>query len=74
MLIKLKYVFLKTEKVITMHNQDSPLYKVFIDQCVSNDPNCWALTVKKLLCDLGFSNKWSNFDPNVNFYLCYVSV
>jgi len=32
-----------------------------------NEPNCWALTVKKLLCDLGFSNKWSNFDLNVNY-------
>ena len=40
----------------SMHNQDPPLYKVFIDQCASNEPNCWALTVNKLLCDLGFSN------------------
>jgi len=50
-----------------MHNQDSPMYKVFIDQCVSNEPNCWSLSVKKLLCDLGLSNVWSKFDPNVNY-------
>ena len=43
------------------------MYKVFIEQWVSNEPNCWALSVKKLLCDLVFSNVWSNFDPNVNF-------
>jgi len=50
-----------------MHNQDSLLFKVFIDQRVSNEPNFWALSVKKLLCDLGFSNVLSNFDPNINY-------
>ncbi len=50
-----------------MQNQDSPMYHIFLEQCRSNNLNSWALRVKSLLDELGYSDIWSNFDRNFNY-------
>lgn len=45
-----------------------PIYRTFIEQCYSNDNNCWALKIKHLLDSLGLSYIWTDFNQDVNYF------
>ncbi|XP_053386465.1 uncharacterized protein LOC128550759 [Mercenaria mercenaria] len=50
-----------------MQNPNSPMYRIFMEQCNNSNDNCWAKSIKRLLDSLGYSDIWNNFDYNVNY-------
>ena len=53
-----------------MKNTDSPIYNSFIDQMQTlhmTRNKTWALAIKTLLDDLGFSNIWIVFNTDANY-------
>jgi hypothetical protein len=49
-------------------NPESLMCKVFSAECNSNNDKTWALSVKKLLYNLGLNDIWCYFYKDVNYF------
>ena len=50
-----------------MKKTNSIELKVFNEQCLLANQNCWAGKIQTFLNSLGFGNVWMNFDRSINF-------
>ena len=53
-------------------NQQSPIYSVYIDQCINGNSKCWTKRIHTTINELGFSHTLQScFDSNPKYHLLF---